>query len=284
VLPAFREALARAVEEAARKGWIRADTAKRWAKKLRTGVTTAEDKPKFRIWIGKSGGLGIAYGTTSTEKLAKYAERLKSLGLEEEVHFIKKPPKDGAEGTLYTAVEGVVKLAELAHHAEDTKRRLEAAGWVKHLLARAKESGGEAAEKKLKELIEEGAARGALTLTGLKREVEGHLVEISQVETWIEDGRPYIRVEAAVDGVEVERTYTFFRKKDNVVTGAASTRAEAPGGREANPTRLKALATAIFGEPGTTKEGSKKLKYTSRHLEHAMRFREVKEAGERWAG
>ena len=160
------------MEEAAEKGWVEVDTAKRWAEKLREGVTTAEDKPKFEIRINNKGGLDIMYMTTNAERLAQYAERLKSLGLEEGVHFTTKPPKNGKLGALRITAEGVVKLAELSHHAEDAERRLEAAGWVKHLLARAEESGGEAAQRKLRKLVEEGAARGVLALTGLRREVE----------------------------------------------------------------------------------------------------------------
>jgi len=282
VLPAFREALASAVEKAAEEGWVEADTARRWVEKLRRGVTTAEDKPKFKIRIAKRGGLEIAYMTTSAERLAKYAEELKSLGLEEGVHFIKREPEDDKPGVLRIAVEGVVKLGELAHHAEDAERRLEAARWVKHLLARARESGGEAARERVGKLVEEGAARGALTLTGLRQEAEGgrHLVEIRRAEARIEEGRLKIRVEAVVDGVEVEREFTFFRDVKNNTVGYVPTRADAPGGREADITRLRALATVVFGEPG--RMSGRNLRYTRRHLEHATRFKEIKEAAEKW--
>ena len=56
----------------------------------------------------------------------------------------------------------------------------------------------------------------------------------------------------------------------------------APGGREEDIKRLKALSTVIFGEAGAEVAGGKQLGYTRRHLEHATRFREVKEAAERW--
>ena len=111
---------------------------------------------------------------------------------------------------------------------------------------------------------------------------ERHVVEIRRAEARIEDGRLRIRVEAVVDGVEMEREYTFIRRKDNAVKGAVSTWSAAPGGREADLTRLKALSTVIFGEVGSEVAGGRLLKYTRRHLEHAMRFREVKEAAERW--
>jgi PaRep2b protein. len=286
VLPLFREVLARAVEEAARRGWIKGDTAERWAEKLREGVTIAEDKPKFVIRINNTGALDIVYMTTSAENLDRYAERLKSLGLEAGIHFTTKPPKNGKQGTLRITAEGVVKLAELSHHAEDPERRLEAAGWIKHLLARAEESGGEAAQEKLRKLVEEGAARGVSALTGLRREVEvdgeRHVVEIRRAEARIEDGKLRIRVEAVVDGVAVEREYTFFRDRGNKTSGRVLTQADAPGGRKEDLKRLKALSTVIFGEAGSLMAGGKLLGYTRRHLEYAMRFREVKEAAERW--
>ena len=107
-------------------------------------------------------------------------------------------------------------------------------------------------------------------------------MEIRRAEARIEEGRLRIRVKAVVDGVEMEREYTFFRKKDNAVKGAVSTWSAAPGGREEDLKRLKALSTVIFGEAGSEEAGGRQLKYTRRHLEHAMRFREVKEAAERF--
>ena len=108
-------------------------------------------------------------------------------------------------------------------------------------------------------------------------------MEIRRVDAQIDENNNLkIRVQAVVDGVAVEREYTFFRRKDNAVKGAVSTWAEAPGGREADLTRLRALSTVIFGEAGNLMAGGKQLGYTRRHLEHAMRFREVKEAAERW--
>ena len=282
VLPAFREAIAKAVEEAARRGWIKGDTAERWAEKLRAGVTIAEDKPKFRIQITNKGGLDIVYMTTSVERLAQYAEELKGLGLEEGVHFVRREPEGDKPDRLSITAEGVKKLAELASHAEDAERRLEAAGWVKHLLARAREGGGEAAEEKLRGLVEEGAARGVHTLAGLRREAEGgrHLVEIRRAEAWIDENNNLkIRVEAVVDGVEVEREFTFFRDKNNAAIGAVSTWPEAPGGRKADLTRLKALSTVIFGEPNLS---GRQLKFARRHLVYATRFKELKEVVEEW--
>ena len=107
-------------------------------------------------------------------------------------------------------------------------------------------------------------------------------MEIRRVEARIEGGRLYIRVEAVVDGVEVKREYTFFRGRNNAAHGYVFTQANAPGGREEDRRRLKALATVIFGEAGSLTAGGRQLKYTRRHLEHAMRFKEIKEVAERW--
>jgi len=85
-----------------------------------------------------------------------------------------------------------------------------------------------------------------------------------------------------VDGVEMEREYTFIRRKDNAVKGAVSTWTRAPGGLEEDLKRLKALSTVIFGEAGSEQAGGRELRYARRHLEYAMRFKEVKEAAERW--
>ena len=127
-------------------------------------------------------------------------------------------------------------------------------------------------------------ARGVSALTSLRREVEGgrHVVEIRRAEARIEDGKLRIRVEAVVDGVAVEREYTFFRDRGNKTSGRVLTQADAPGGRKEDLKRLKALSTAIFGDAGSEVTGGRELRYTRRHLEHAMRFKEVKEAAERW--
>jgi len=77
----------------------------------------------------------------------------------------------------------------------------------------------------------------------------------------------------------MDRKYAFYRDKINAVNGHVSTWSAAPGGREADLKRLKALATVIFGEAGSEVAGGKRLKYTRRHLEHAMRYREVRRRG-----
>ena len=285
VLPAFREALAKAVEEAKQRGLVKAEKAERWIKKLREGVTTAEDKPMFNIQITNS-GLYIAYYTTSGERLRQYASLLEGLGLEEGTHFTVKKPEGVKRGRLHITVKGVVKLAELAKHAEDPELRAKAGEWINHLLERARESGGEEARKKLEELVEEGAARGALKLIGKHEVVERgakvkHSVVVKHAEAKPDGDKLRIHVKATVDGVEVKRTWTFFRYHDRV-RGYVLTRADAPGGRAEDARRLQILSKVIFGDAGTLKSNGKQILYTRRHLEHAMRFKEIKDEIERW--
>ncbi len=283
----LRDALASAVEKAAEKGLVEREKAERWIEKLREGVTITEDKPKFAIHITNTGGLNIRYTTSSAQQLVKYAETLKGLGLEVGVHFTVKEPKDGERGTLAITIEGVKKLAELSIYAEGETTRKEAAEWVEHLLARARESGGKEAAERLKELVEEGRARGSYMLTGLRREVEidseRHVVEIKEAKAWMDGDKLRIAVKAVVDGVEVEREFTFGRNdKKQRVHGRAVLWADVPGGRDADRKRLIVLSIVLFGDrPGVAGSG-KTLIYTSRHLEYAEKFKELKGTIEKW--
>jgi len=159
------------VEEAAEKGWVEAEKAKRWAEKLREGVTTAEDKPKFKIQITNTGGLEHRIQGNQRREAGSIRGGAEGFwGLEEGVHLIRREPEGGKLRFTHHA-EGVAKLAELSHHAESEEIRQKASEWLNHLLARAEESGGGEAEEKLEALIEEGAARGALPLTGRRQEI-----------------------------------------------------------------------------------------------------------------
>jgi len=283
VLPKFREVLAEAVERAMRNGWVDAEKAEWWIKKLREGVTVAEDKPMFKIQVVDN-SLAIVYHAISGERLKQYVKQLEELGLEKGIHFTVKQPEDGKKGHLRITVEGVRKLEELVRHAEDPEIRAKAEQWLNHLLERARESGGEEARKKLEELVEEGAARGALTLVGVHEvEMQGrrHSVVVREAKAWPDGDKLRIHVKAVVDGVEVEREFVFFRNRDRV-RGYVVTRTDVPGGREADLKRLKATSKVIFGEVGALRSGGKQLAYTRRHLEHATSFEELKPSIERW--
>ncbi len=287
VLPAFRETLVKAVEEAKQRGLVKAETAEWWVKKFREGVTVAEDMPMFTIYITSNGSLDIVYETTSDERLRQYASQLEGLGLKEDTHFTVKKPEDGKQGHLYITAEGVVKLAELWRHAADPETRARAGQWISHLLARAEESGGREARGKLEKLIAEGERRGALKLVGVHEVEEGgakvkHSVVVREAKAWQDGDKLRIYVKAVVDGVYVERMWTFFRRSGGAINGYVNTQADAPGGRAEDAKRLQILSKVIFGDAGNLKSNGMQLEYTRRHLEHATRFKEIKDEIERW--
>ena len=60
------------------------------------------------------------------------------------------------------------------------------------------------------------------------------------------------------------------------------TRADVPGGREADVKRMQILSKVIFGDAGYLKSDGKQILYFRRHLEHVARFAELKDDIERW--
>jgi phosphatidylserine decarboxylase len=71
---------------------------------------------------------------------------------------------------VYVRREGLERAAWLSVYGSGRQREL-AAEFVKYILQRAKEKGEEVYEK-AKEIIEEGEARGSLTLKGFEKRVE----------------------------------------------------------------------------------------------------------------
>jgi len=131
--------------------------------------------------------------------------------------------------------------------------------------------------ERLDDLIKEGERRGALTLVGVHEVEEGGEDETrsgGKADARIEDGKLHIHVKAAVDGVEVEREWTFFRDRYGV-RGCALTRADAPGGRETDVKRLQVLSQLLFDDTGNLISDGKQIQYTRRHLEHAARFKDI---------
>jgi hypothetical protein len=131
--------------------------------------------------------------------------------------------------------EGLERAAWLSVYGEGEQRRL-AAEFVSYIPQRAEEAGKEVYEK-AREIIEEGKARGSLTLKGFEKEVEVNgekrKVKVIGGEAAKErqNGKTLLRIEitAEVDGVRREYVITYGRYgKLNAAVGYAYARCDAP--------------------------------------------------------
>jgi hypothetical protein len=173
-------------------------------------------------------------------------------------------------------------------------RQLElAAEFINYILQRAEEEGDDVYEK-AKKIIDEGKARGSLTLKGFVKEVEvdgrRHVVKVidgGAVEEE-QDGKTLlrIRITAEVDGIRREYAITFGKYgDDNETRGFAYARADAPGGREADAERFSALVEALTDKKPRVyrmKNGNIMIECGGEHLEGFKRFAELADAIERW--
>ncbi|MFZ8837467.1 MAG: hypothetical protein ACO2PM_00735 [Pyrobaculum sp.] len=89
------------------------------------------------------------------------------MGLEEGGHFTVKMPEGGRAGYVSVLKEGLAHAAWLSVHSSGRQREL-AAEFVKYILRRAEKAGKEVYEK-AKEIVEEGKARGSLTLRAWRK-------------------------------------------------------------------------------------------------------------------
>jgi len=173
-------------------------------------------------------------------------------------------------------------------------RQLElAAEFVKYILRRAKEEGDDVYEKARK-IVEEGKARGSLTLKGFVKEVEvdgrRHVVKVIDGGAVEENrgGRKLlrIRITAEVDGIGREYAITFGKYgDDNETRGFAYARADAPGGRETDAERFSALVEALTDkEPKVyrMKNGKIKIECYREHLQGFMHYVELAETIMKW--
>ncbi len=173
-------------------------------------------------------------------------------------------------------------------------RQLElAAEFINYILQRAEEEGKEV-YKKVSEIIDEGKARGFLTLKGFVKEVgvdgRRHVVKVIDGGAVEEEqgGKTLlrIRITAEVDGIRHEYAITFGKyRDDNETTGFAYARADAPGGREADAERFSALVEALTDKKPRVyrmKNGNIMIECGSEHLEGFKRFAELADALERW--
>ncbi len=164
----LRKALAEIVREAAARGWIDAGKAERWLEKLESGGALREGWRKYEVGLA-DGALVVKFNSTNPDNIVREAQRLKEMGLVEGRHFSVKMPEEGRYGYVYIRREGLAYAAWLSVHGSGRQREL-AAEFVEYILQRAREEGEEVYEK-VREIIEEGKARGSLKLEGFEKEV-----------------------------------------------------------------------------------------------------------------
>jgi hypothetical protein len=215
------------------------------------------------------------------------------MGLVEGVHFTVKMPEGGQAGYVSILKKGLAYAAWLKVYGSGRQREL-AAEFVSYILQRAKEEGDDVYEK-AKKIIDEGKARGSLTLKGFVKEVEvdgrRHVVKVIGGGAEFDEGRSgkpllRIRITAEVDGIRREYAITFGKYgDDNETRGFAYARADAPGGREADAERFSALVEALTDKKPRVyrmKNGNIMIECGSEHLDGFMRFAELADAIERW--
>jgi len=230
----LRKALAEVVMAAAR-GWVDAGRARRWLRKLERGRTLREGWPKYYVGLTRGGALVVIFSSPNPDSIEREARRLRKLGLEEVRHFTVKMPEGDSHGYVLILKEGLERAAWLSHRGEGERRGL-AAEFVSYILQRAKEE-GEEVRKKVKEVVEEGRARGSLRLEGFERAVGGRLVRVIGGRAEVEEGRGgrkllRLRITAEVDGVGGEYAVAFGRYgRNNAAAGFATAKADAPEGR-----------------------------------------------------
>jgi GNAT superfamily N-acetyltransferase len=287
----LRKALAEIVRKAVENGWVETEKAERWLRKLERGRMLKEGWPKYEIGLAK-GALVVRFGSTSPASVEREAQRLRDMGLVEGVHFSVKMPESGKMGYVSILKEGLERAAWLSVHGEEERQRL-ATEFVEYILQRAKEE-GENVYRKALEVVEEGRARGSLTLKGFEKkvEVEGreHVVKVIDGGAEFDKSRSdrrllRIKITAEVDGVLCNHTITFGRRgAGNEARGFAYAKADAPGGREADAERFAAVVKALTGrEPWVYRMGNRiKIECGREHLDGFKRYAELADDIERW--
>jgi hypothetical protein len=288
----LRKALAKIVETARVNGWVDEKKAKRWLEKLEEGRVLMEGWPKYEVMLTSSGGLVVRFNSTNPDSIVQEAQRLREVGLEEGGHFTFKMPKAGGKGYVSVLREGLAYAAWLSVYGFGEQQWL-AAEFVEYILRRAWEAGKEVYEK-AREIVEEGKARGSLTLKGFERvvEVDGrkHVVRVIDGGAELEESRRgkkllRIKITAEVDGVRSDYVITFGRYSKNAAVGRAYASVDAPGGREADAERFSALIKALTGRKPWVyrkKNGVIVIQCYKGHLESFKRFAELADAIEKW--
>jgi hypothetical protein len=294
----LRSAIAEVVKKAVEKRWVEAGMAERWLDKLERGRVLKEGWPKYEVGLAK-GALRVRFASTSLDSIQREAQRLENMGLKWGVHFTVKMPEGGKKGYVSILKEGLERAAWLSVHGKDEQQRKLAADFVEYILQRAKEACGGAEQcavyEKVREIIEEGRARGSVTLKGFEKEVEvngeKYKVKVIGGSAEFDVGRSgkkllRIRITAEVGGVRSEYEVTYSRHgADNATMGYAYARADASGGREEDAKRFAALIKALTGvEPRIRRRSDDKIEIVCgrEHLDGFKHFAELADAIEKW--
>jgi hypothetical protein len=282
----LRDALAEIVRKAlAKKGWVDAGKAERWLEKLESGRVLKEGWPKYKVGLSGSGALEVRYASTNPDNIEREAQRLRAMGLVEDVHFSVKKPEGGGEGYVSILKEGLAYAAWLSVHGSG-----DVAEFVKYILQRAGEE-GEDVRKKAEEIVDRGREVGSLRLAGFEKKVDGRLVRVIGGGAGLErskSGKTLLRIKitAEVGGVRGEYTITFGRYgRNNKAMGFATARADAPGGREADAERFSALVEALTGKRPRVRrrnDGTIEIICYEEHLDGFALYAELAEDIRRW--
>jgi hypothetical protein len=251
----LRNAIADIVRKAVENGWMDTNRAEGWLEKLEEGLTLIEGWPRYHVGLARSGALVVRFGSTSPDSIERERQRLREMGLEEGRHFTVKMPEGGKKGYVSILKEGLAYAAWLSVYGSGRQREL-AAEFVEYILQRAWKAGKDVYEK-VREIMEEGKARGSLTLKGFEKEVEvncrKHVVKVIGDGAEFDVGRSgklllRIRITAEVNGVRREYVITYSRYgAGNRSEGYAVASADAPGGRETDAERLAAVIETLTG-------------------------------------
>jgi hypothetical protein len=288
----LRDAIAEIIMKAAKNDWVDEKKAERWLEKLEKGRVLKEGWPKYNVRLDHHGALLVRFGSPNPNSIEREAQRFRKMGLEEGKHLTVKMPEEGRGGYVLILKEGLKRAAWLSVHGSGEQQRW-AAEFVEYILQRAWEAGREVYEK-AREIIEEGKARGSLTLKGFENKVEvngrEHVVKVIGGGAEHEErqgGRKLLKIWiiAEVDGVRSECTITYGRYSRNKAVGYAYAKADAPGGREADAERFAAVIKALTGrEPGVylRSDGRIMMECYEGHLEGFTRYAELVDDIEKW--
>jgi hypothetical protein len=155
MLATGREELRKVLANIVREAVENEKKAEHWLKKLERGRTVWEGWPKYHVGLARSGALDVKYQSTNPDNIEREAQRLRAMGLKEEVHFTVEMPEDVGKGYVYIRREGLAYAAWLSVYGKDEQQRRLAADFVKIILRRAREK-GENVYRKALEVVEEG--------------------------------------------------------------------------------------------------------------------------------